>query len=283
MPMNSFGERAHSSAASSTFPYLRRWFQKKGRRYQGRALAGAILMGRRASRSDGAAAASLAHALHEPGVRIDLQAQRQRSLPGHDLRGDGLVVGLSDVADLEMHQAVGRDVALQELPHVVRREVHHRHHPEPLHPLAHHALAHRTGAVTLAHPRAYHAGAHHTRAHALTHHAGAHHTRAHHAGAHHTGAHSLTHHARAHALTHHTRAHHAVAHHTGAHSLTHHARARAVAHHPGPHHRPGPMPWCAPICCWLASPGTAATTNPSARMAAVLALLIVIALSLSIP
>src|SRR5918996_1569620 len=237
MPMNSFGERAHSSAASSTFPYLRRWFQKKGRRYQGRALAGAILMGRRASRSDGAAAASLAHALHEPGVRIDLQAQRQRSLPGHDLRGDGLVVGLSDVADLEMHQAVGRDVALQELPHVVRREVHHRHHPEPLHPLAHHALAHRTGAVTLAHPRAYHAGAHHTRAHALTHHAGAHHTRAHHAGAHHTG----------------------------------------------PHHRPGPMPWCAPICCWLASPGTAATTNPSARMAAVLALLIVIALSLSIP
>src|SRR5918996_1037781 len=256
MPMNSFGERAHSSAASSTFPYLRRWFQKKGRRYQGRALAGAILMGRRASRSDGAAAASLAHALHEPGVRIDLQAQRQRSLPGHDLRGDGLVVGLSDVADLEMHQAVGRDVALQELPHVVRREVHHRHHPEPLHPLAHHALAH-----------------------ALTHHAGAHHTRAHHAGAHHTGAHSLTHHARAHALAHRTRTRHA-----GAHALTHHARAHhAVAHHTGPHHRPGPMPWCAPICCWLASPGTAATTNPSARMAAVLALLIVIALSLSIP
>jgi hypothetical protein len=34
-PKNNLGDRAQSNAASSTRPYFRRWFQKKGRKYQG--------------------------------------------------------------------------------------------------------------------------------------------------------------------------------------------------------------------------------------------------------
>src|SRR5690606_1826099 len=187
--------------------------------------------------------------------RIDLQAQRQRSFPGHDVRGDGLVVGLGDLADLEMLQAVDGDVTLQEPTHVVGREFHGRHHPEPVHAVPHHA---RPRTETLAHHARPHAGRH------LTHHAGprpgalphapahtgtraeavthtgsplAHHARAGaealpHAGSHHPGtgaialAHSRPHHARTTSLAH-TGAH--LAHHAG----SHHAVAHAMGHHAG--------------------------------------------------
>ena len=48
-----------------------------------------------------------------------------------------------------------RDVMLQEPPHVVGREVHHRHHPEAVH-RAHHARAHH--ARDAVHAAAHHAG-----------------------------------------------------------------------------------------------------------------------------
>jgi hypothetical protein len=58
-------------------------------------------------------------ALDGAGVRIDLQAQGQRSVLGHEVGGDRVGVSLRDVADLEVLKLVRRDVVLQERPNPI--------------------------------------------------------------------------------------------------------------------------------------------------------------------